>query len=579
MVHPTGPEPPRPWVLFVCVALAAMVVRAVYILQIADPALNPFFAHPILDAAVHRRWALGILAGTWPPPEPFFRAPLYTYFLAGLYRAFGTDSAVAVQLVHGLISALGAGLAGLCARRVWGNRAGWFAGMGLAVLWPSIFYAGELLDVTLGVTLNLLLWWLLLGEIGNRRLALAGLVWGLSIICRPLVLAIAPVVVLYLHRRGLGWRRRGWLALAAGLAVAIVPVTARNVIRGGEPVLVAASGGVNFYIGNNEFADGRVAFLPGAPMDWQGEVSEVKELAFRQTGRHLTALGADRYFLGRGLGFLRDHPGRALRLYAHKLGLLFAAGERSNNKNLPFWRARSPLLRWPVWVGWGPVLVLAFLGLRRRDTDPDRRLLMTGSLVFYAAVLLLFFINARFRLPLLAWLVVPAGAGADRLVRAVRLDDWNPRFRWGVVVAAVALLAIWLPDEIGFRQNPAGDFESWRILGSGFEQVGDLRRAGDSYQTALDIAHRDPRPEYRPIMPAVSMRLGGVLLRRGQWNQAAAAYDTVLNHWPDTWQAYGNLAICYEKTGRLDAAQAAWRKVLALHPDDATARQRLGALR
>ncbi len=612
MVHPTGPRPPRPWVLFVWVTLAAMAVRAVYILQISDPALNPFFAHPILDAAVHRRWALGILDGTWPPSEPFFRAPLYPYVLAGLYRVFGADNALAVQLVHGLVSAVGAGLAGLCARAIWGNRAGWFAGMGFAVLWPSIFFAGELLDVTLGVTLNLLLWWILLGDPTRLRLAGAGFVWGLAVISRPLVLAIAPVVVLYLLRRGLGRRSLGWVALAGGLAAAVLPVTARNVIEGGEPVAVAASGGVNFYIGNNEHADGRVAFLPGAAVDWQGEVSEVRDLAYRETGRRYTAQGADRYFLGKGLAFLWHNPRRALGLYAHKLGLLFAAGERSNNKNLPFWRARSPLLRWPVWVGWGPVLVLAFLGLRRRDTTSEDRLLLVGSLVLYAAALLLFFINARFRLPLLAWLMVPAGGGADRLVRAVRLGDWNPRFRWGVVVAAAALLAVWIPDEVGFRQDPANDFESWRILGDGFERGGDLPRAAASYRTTLDISRRRPRPEFSSLVPAVHMRLGGIFLREQdpraalpefkaasdltgdvgaefgvgmcllqmeRWSSAEDVFKRVIRRRPDQWQAYGNLAICYEQTGRPTEAQETWRKVLALNPDDAMARRRLGLRR
>ncbi len=608
MVHPTGPYLRRPWVLFISATLVALMIRTIYILQMADPALNPFFAHPILDAAVHRRWALGILSGTWPPPEPFFRAPLYPYFLALLYRVFGVENALGVQLAHGLVSALGAGLAGLCARQVWGNRAGWFAGMGFAVLWPSIFYAGELLDVTLGVTLNLLLWWLLFGNINLRRLGLIGAVWGLSIISRPLVLVIAPVVIVYLLRRGMGWRSRGWLALACGLAIVIAPVTIHNLAVGGEPVLVAASGGVNFYIGNNEYADGRVAFLPGAAMDWQGEMSEVTALATKETGRPMSALGADRFFLGKGLAFLMDHPDRALSLYARKLGLLFAAGERSNNKNLPFWRARSPLLHWPIWIGWGPVLVLAFLGLRRRDLDPDRCQLMWGSLVLYAAALLLFFINARFRLPLLAWLIVPAGAGADRLVRAVRLGDWNRRFRWGTALAAVAFLAVWLPDQVNIHNNPINNFENWRILGSGFEEDGDLKRAGDSYRMALAINRGDPRDVNSSLVPAVHMRLGGMLLRErnpqgalpefreasamtqdvnaefgvgmcllqlGRWSSAEAVFDTVIRRSPGRWQAYGNLAICYEQTGRADEAQAAWRKLLAINPDDEMAKQKL----
>ena len=145
MTHPTGSNLRRPAVIFITVTLTAVLVRVVYILQMADPAVNPYFAQPILDAAVHHRWAQEILAGTWPPAEPFFRAPLYPIILAGLYAIFGAANPLPVQLVHALVSALGAGLAALCAHRIWGERAAWFAGMGYAILWPSIFFSGELL--------------------------------------------------------------------------------------------------------------------------------------------------------------------------------------------------------------------------------------------------------------------------------------------------------------------------------------------------------------------------------------------------------------------------------------------------
>lgn len=598
----------RPWAIFAGVTLTALAVRSVYIWQLADPTQNPLFVHPILDAALHRRWALGILDGTWPPPEPFFRAPLYPYFLALLYRIFGADNALVVQLAHGLVSALGAGLAGLCAYRIWRRAAGWWAGMGFALLWPSIFYAGELLDVTLGVTLNLLLWWLLLGKLSSRSLFAAGLTFGLSIICRPSVMVITPVVGWYLVRRGVRWRGRGGLLLAVGLAVAILPVAARNLLVGGEPVLVAASGGVNFFIGNNPYADGNMAFLPGAPVDWQGEMSEVRELAARESGRPQSALGADRHFLGKGLAFWTHDTGSALSLLGRKLWLLVAADERSNNKNLEFWRSHSPLLRWPIWLGWAPVLALALLGLWRRDTDPNHRRLMVGSLLLYAAGLLLFFINARFRLPLLAWLVVPAGAGADQLVRALRERSRDPQWWRNFALACTVLLVVWIPDLVNHRRDPGRDLESWRLMGDGYEKAGELDRARASYRRALDTYERYPYPQYRRIIPALHVRLGSILLgegnpggalpeyraaeklsgdlwakfgvgmclvQLGHWQEAEPIFREIVRRQPENWQAWGNLAICSEQTGRGEEAQELWRKVLSLNPGDAMARQRL----
>ena len=572
MIHPTG-SPRRPAaVIFFTATLAALLVRVLYILQMADPGLNPAFAQPILDAAVNRTWALGLLDGTWPPAEPFFRAPLYPAFLAALYAVFGPDRPVPVQLAHALVSSLGAGLAALCALRLWGRRAAWFAGLGFACLWPGIFFSGELLDVTLGVTLNLLLLCLLLEPEKDWKLGGAGLAWGLSAICRPLILVLFPVVAVYLRRRGVPWRSRGVLYLVAGLTAAVLPVTAHNLLRGGEPVLIAASGGVNFFIGNNPSADGRVAFLPGAAPDWQGKPDEVVALAVREGGSPGTIVVADRYFLGKGLAYLWTEPRDAAALYARKIWLLLASGERSNNKNLAFWRERSPLLRLPMWLGWAPVLALALVGLLRNDHDRSWGFLIRGFLIAYSLALLLFFINARFRLPLLGWLVIPAGAGADRILSAFRLAAVRPGTLKAAAVAMVVLLAVWLPDRLTYRQDPSSDFESFRMLGDGHLAAGGLDLAEDAYVAALSADRKEPRPESAWTLQAVYGRLGGILLEDGRYQSAESLFNAWIDRLPDDDAGRLHLADLMLKTGRPEQARPHLEEVLGRDPDNLQAR-------
>lgn len=580
MTHPTGSDLRRPVVIVVTAVLAALFVRVVYVLQISDPLVNPFFDRPILDAAVHQRWAQGLLAGTWPPAEPFFRAPLYPLVLGGLYAVCGAGHPLPVQLIHALISALGAGLAASCALRLWGTRAGWCAGLGYAALWPSIFYCGELLDVTLAVTLNLLLWWLLLGDLSRRRLFLAGLVWGLSAVTRPTVLALLPVIALYLRKaeRPVGSRLRWtgvWL-MAAGLATAILPVTIHNLVRGGQPVVIAASGGVNFFIGNNPYADGRVAFLPGAPADWQGELADATALATRETGRPMTALAADRYFLGKGLAFWTQRTGEALRLTARKLWLLVRAREGSNEKNLAFWRDRSSLLRWRIWLGWAPVLALAVVGLRRRDHPSGAGFLMTWSVIAYAAALVLFFVNARFRLPVLAWLVVPAGGGADQLWRWLRARQWSLPHWKPLALGMVVLLVAWLPDALGPPPDPADDFECWRSLGAGYQDAGRTGEARRAYQAAVDCDRRWPRDAFMPLLPALYSRLGDLMLADGDVPAARGLFETWVARLPQQSEGRVRLADLYLQLGQGSAARQQLEDVLHRHPDHPGARFRMG---
>src|SRR6185295_10632701 len=86
------------WNLLLAVALLALVVRLVYIKQIANA---PFYALRIGDAAAYHQWALQIAGGDWlgRGVGVFYQAPLYPYFLAVVYRAFG-DSAAMLRFIQ-----------------------------------------------------------------------------------------------------------------------------------------------------------------------------------------------------------------------------------------------------------------------------------------------------------------------------------------------------------------------------------------------------------------------------------------------------------------------------------------------
>ncbi len=567
--------------LFWVVLAVAFVIRAAHVLVMTNLDINPLFAHPIMDGGIHDMWARGILAGTWPGATPFFRAPLYIYFLAGLYALFGADHRLPIQLLQALISAAAAGLVALIAARLWNQRAGWSAGLLFCGLWTSIYFAGELLIVTLTTTLNLLLLWILLGGKGEeegaspmgRRLFLAGLVWGLSAIARPNILILGPVIVWYLHRyRGVRGRTHAWLLLAAGLALAVLPVTAHNVWRGHDAVLIASQGGVNFYIGNNPSSDGRTAIVPGTRPTWQGGFEDVNALAAREAGRPLKPSEIDRHYFNKGIAFWFEDPGRALRLYAHKLRLLFAAGERSNNQNIYFWRERSRILRWPIWLGWAPVLLLAVLGFFRRDLSPGRRFLLLGVTLLYALSVYFFFVNARYRLPLMAFLAIAAGGGLSRLLEAVRLRHW-PDSRLGVIVATGLFLFSVLPDSRSFAENKVqADPFSWHTLGNGYAALGKLDRARHAYRRALEINRRYRQPYFKWIEESLYERLGDILVRQGRLGEASRLYQEWVSEQPDEVEARVRLGDILLQAGKSDQAAAHFEVALRNDPDHYGAR-------
>ncbi|MCK4774417.1 MAG: glycosyltransferase family 39 protein, partial [Candidatus Krumholzibacteria bacterium] len=311
-----------------------------------------------MDSKYHDEWAWGLASGQWDPDivsvrtDPYFRAPLYPYCLAGLYRVLGRDY-YAARLVQALIGAATVVLLFLVTIRMFGRRAAILAGLLYIGYWPMTYFSGELLIPVVAIALDLTMILLLLVASGKRSMllwALAGAFLGMSGIARPNVLLAAPFLGIWIWRsvRPATYGPSPWRSILAfylaSLAV-VAPVTFRNAIVGGDFVPIASQGGVNFYIGNNPEADGVTAIAPGTRGDWWGGFNETRDLAEQELGRELKYSEISRYWYRQGLRFWTDHPVGAVKLYLRKFVLLFGNGEISNNRQIYFMRSRSRVLK------------------------------------------------------------------------------------------------------------------------------------------------------------------------------------------------------------------------------------------
>jgi 4-amino-4-deoxy-L-arabinose transferase-like glycosyltransferase len=178
--RPSWKLDPRQHLLVGVVFVVALAVRGVYLW--GQSQTNPLFDHPIMDARVHHDWARQIASGEGWDERPYFRAPLYYYTLALLYKLFG--GSVAVGRVAGCV--LGAATCYLIARLgivLGGFRAGLLAGIIAAAYWPFIYFDAEPLTVGLEVLLDVALLLLLTLAARHRALWLflvCGVIWGLS---------------------------------------------------------------------------------------------------------------------------------------------------------------------------------------------------------------------------------------------------------------------------------------------------------------------------------------------------------------------------------------------------------------
>lgn len=556
------------------VALVAIVVRTLFFLL--NRHNNPLFDNPIMDGLYHHEWALRIVGGDFWGDEVFFRAPLYPYFLALLYKLSGSSIAFALACQH-VLGAMSAVLVYFLAREYFVHAVALVAGFAAALYWPFIYFEGDLLIVTLIITLDLAA--LLLAARALRKdrtfvFAAAGFVFGLSAVARPSILVVLfflPVVV-YARDRAMRpvLRRSVWLF--AGAVVAIAPVLVRNYLVGHDFVPVASQGGVNFYIGNNPESDGRTAIVPGTRWDWWGGYHDAILQAETEAGRALKPSEVSNHYFAKGLGFVFGSPARSVPLLAHKLALFWAGGERSNNKYIYFFWHQSGMGRVPLPGFW----LIAPLGLaggvllwrRRRELS-----LLYLFVLTYMAGVVAFFVNARFRLPVVPVVIIFAAYVACHFVTQLKQHSTG-RLKVAVLLACCFIVVD--SDFLRFRENKVhADSISHYTLGNAYLKDNRTGPAMEEYEKALDVYRRYPTPGFQLVERNVKYNLGRLYAARGHCARAIPLLESVGGTDEYTILAMELSGDCYASLNRFVDAFRVYAQILRTAPGHPEASSKL----
>ncbi len=434
----------------------ALVVRTVVAWQLHDqPLLQP--AAPFdsgVFVALARQVAGGdlLLRGA-TGGEPYSHSPLYVYVLAvPLFLTGG--SLVAARALQVLLGTAAAVLLHAAARP-WLGRPAALAAAGLVALTgPVVFHEALFLPAALDPFLTALALLALSRALRGARAPdwlLAGAALGALALNRPIALgwALALAAALPLARGILRGGREA-LALAFGLAIAVAPVTLRNLAVSGEPVAISSQGGLSLHLGNRAEADGTDRHLPGISPDLQGRARDARRLAEESAGHALRAREVDAHYRALAWEWVRSRPRDAARLFLRKLALVLAAPEIGLGYSYAYYALDEPtLLRWLV-VGAWLLVPLGLLGFGERlwtgSASPGgRRAFALWALVVpaYAVSVAVFFVSARQRLPLLVPLSAGAGFALVQLVAAVRARATRGLAVRGAALAALLAVALW----------------------------------------------------------------------------------------------------------------------------------------
>lgn len=593
-------------VLAVVVALAAFAVRFAYILQARA---CPMFEGLAVDGLSYWRWSSELVAGDWLGTRTFYQAPLYPYFLGVVRVLFGDESGGApdlwsVRIVQIVLGAAACGILAVAGRRFLGRGTGIATGVLAALYPPAIFFDGCIQKAGIGflwMALLLLGLALVVERATIARWIGTGAALGALMLTREESVLLAPALLAWcvLDARGRTGKQRAMhvAAFVLGLFVLLGPVTVRNRVVGGEFVLTTSQAGPNFYIGNNPLSDGTYVPLRAGRHNPEYERQDAFELAAAEAGRELTPSEVSRFWIAKSFRWIGDEPVAWLALMGRKSALLVNAHELPDTEDIYFYERYVPVLRVPFAILHMGILVpLATLGVVL--TWKQRRELRSLYLVLgvLGVGVVIFYVFARYRYPVVSGLLVFAGAGIAYAVARIRAREWSS-LAWPVGAALLAAIAAnaWspYPRDHSLPASLANAAVVQKQLGNGAlsaelgEQVVALRPTSAEYWGNLGLSymgidrHQDAVRAFRrslelgyPEPARAHLRLGTALMRSGDTARGLAEIDASLATRPDDREALGLRARALVELGRSVEAVTVLRE-LARTPEDRESRLRL----
>jgi tetratricopeptide (TPR) repeat protein len=557
--------------LIIAVFVIALVVRVVYLTELRDA---PFFDHPVGDAKIYHQRALEIAGGDLIGREAYFHSsPFYPYFMALIYKIVGVNFTV-LRIVQFVIGSATCALIYLLARRASpeSTAAPLVAGIAAALYGTLVFFDGDLLMIPLVLLFTCGAMLLLStladpvgGEAGNAEPAdarrrshwrtvpvalAAGVLLGFAGLGKPNVLVFAPFALAWIltgfERRFLFRRWPEALMFVVGCAAAVAPITARNYVVSNDIVLVSSNAGVNFYIGNNERAEGIYLLPPDSGLDNTRLYLSSREAAEAATGRQdMKPSDVSSYWTSRALDFFRQHPGDALSLLWRKFRLFWNHYEVPNHHNKQFVTIHYASFLRVLFVGFKLVAPLAVMGIvllfMTRPVTPAARL-YAGFVVVYMVTLIPFFITARYRLPVVPFLIVLASFGVFRLAEVLQKKRWRQAGFATAAGVAAAVFVSWpmVNYDFGFNHTVIGSVYSDLATEEPENAVEHVERAIVEYKTALEL---------RPLSVDAHYNLGVTYQRVGYYSGAVRELETAVRLQPT--HAYASQALA-ESQAALD---------------------------
>jgi len=570
LVRAKHPFSCKPFVIAMLLVFGlALATRFIYVHQLSD---SPLLTVHMGDAKVFDEWAKQIAEGDWLGHETFYQAPLYPYFLATCFTAFGYDYDI-VRIVQIIIGSLSCVLLVVIGRQFASLKVGLVAGIILA-LYPTAIFFDALVQKSVLSLFLMCVYLVLMGKNLHRLrlgvLVLAGSALGLACLTREnlLVVLVVTVVWLCVYYRVLPWRRRllASCCFVFGMVIVLAPVGIRNWYVGRSILLTTSNVGPNFYIGNGAGATG--VYKPLRPYRGSAEYErqDAREIAEAKTDKSLTDTEVNRYWLKRTWQDIASSPGQWVGLLVRKWRMFWSPTEIADTESLEAYADSSGLLdtlhdglRFDV------LLLFAAAGVWTTRRDWRQHALLYGNVLAMAVSITLFFVFSRFRHTALPIMAIFSAMGIVSLGACVRARN----YRTCLAAISIGLFTFFVARINVIPKSYVPAAYTFSHLGQILTQKGELDEASVYYEKALALS---------PNLSEANFGVAIIEGARGNFAAAEKMLKKVVTSNPDYADAHYRLGLACEKTGDMQQALTAYQKAVRLNPNQANAQNNLATV-
>jgi len=555
----------KPIVFPFSIILLSLIIRSIYLLMSAS---ETTFQSPGGDAEIYVSMAKAFLDGSWES-HPFFRAPGYPAFIALLEKFTGAGLFWPIRVFQIVLSAFGAAWLSLLTKNWFGKRAGWIAG----ILWTfyglSIYFDGEGLIASLFVSLFALMLYTFDIYLKNRKtvpLIIAAFSLGLMTIFRANALLFWPVFLFFtlypLKTENTSTLKNRIVATIISFVLIITiisPALIHNYKTSGR-MAISVQGGINLYIGNHPVSKGAFAVDPDFGSDWTE--AQITQRAINETGKLLNPSEVSSFYVAKTGDYISANFSDWLKLEMKKVLILFNFYELANNRAIyPYLNSINGFFSFILLMGFPVVLIFSIPFIPKALAKQKRcfPILLFGAA--HVFMLLVFFVNARYRFPLIPVLLPFTGFGILYLS-----SNWKEliTFRRNNRVVAFALILVSVLVFLPSHTTADDERASW-LYHRGTASL-RLERYREALKSFTELTEQ--YPQYKNGFN----NLGVVFLHGKKMEKAQECFEIELKYHPNNAKALNNLGTIFQHNGQIEKAVFYYKQALVSDPSNSDAR-------